>query len=123
MIGLAVSVVGSGLGRPTAAIMNHGDGWEPHQAGTYSSHGIASGRMDYLQQLSSQARARIEAERLRAGMDLQRYRAEPETRPRRPHTSGAYGRRWSDAEEDLHDYLVQDWPASLLRKPAKSRTV
>ena len=63
--------------------------------------------MEYPEDFSRQARARVEAERLKAGKDLERYRLQPQTRPHRPHCSGPDGRLWTDEEEDLHEYILR----------------
>jgi len=63
--------------------------------------------MEYPEEFSSQARARVEAERLRARRDLEGYRNRPETRPRRRHSSGPYGTLWTDDEEDVHEYILR----------------
>lgn len=64
--------------------------------------------MVYPQEFSAQARARVEAERLKAGNDLAQYRDRPETRPPcRQHTWGTYGRRWTDDEEDFFEYILR----------------
>src|SRR5689334_10886431 len=63
--------------------------------------------MDYPQEFSPEARARVEAERLKAGKDLEQYRNKTQARPRRQHTSGPYGLLWTEEEEDLHEYILR----------------
>jgi len=76
---------------------------------------IAERPMDYPQEFSVQARARIEAERLKASRDLEKYRSQPETRPQRRHTSGPYGKLWTEYEEDLHEYILRTFLAFALQ--------
>jgi hypothetical protein len=63
--------------------------------------------MEYPEEFSSQGRARVEAARLKAGNDLEQYRNKTKARPRRQHTSGPYGLRWTEEEEDLHEYVLR----------------
>jgi hypothetical protein len=77
--------------------------------------GTSQGAMDYPQEFSAQARARVEAERLKAGKDLEQYRNKTKARPRRQHTSGPYGTLWTQEQEDLHEYILSRSPSVWTR--------
>lgn len=62
--------------------------------------------MEYPEEFSSQARAQVEAARLKASNDLEQYRSKTKARPRRQHTAGPYGTIWNEEEEDLHEYIL-----------------
>src|SRR5437868_6602664 len=70
--------------------------------------------MDYPDDFSPQARARIEAERLKAGGDFEEIGTQPLRLRRR--RSVAYGLRWTDAEEDVHTYILRVFLAFALEE-------
>jgi hypothetical protein len=63
--------------------------------------------MDYPQELSAQARARVEAERLRAKRDLDESGKQPGAPIRRTLSYGPSGLPWTDPEKDLHNYILR----------------
>src|SRR5436190_19540001 len=63
--------------------------------------------MDYPQELSAQARARVETERLRANRDLDESGKRPRAQTQRRRSYGPSGLHWTDAEKDLHNYILR----------------
>jgi hypothetical protein len=64
--------------------------------------------MDYYpQEFSAQARARVEAERLKAATDLENIHKQPQAELIRRRSCGPYGLLWTNAEEDFHNYILR----------------
>ena len=74
---------------------------------------IAEGAMNYPQEFPLQARARVEAERLRAARDLDRYRMQLSARPPRGYLAENHFR--------LFDAFDPVFPPCVLKEPARVR--